>query len=279
MPELPEVEICRRNLERWAAARVVAHVDVCDPAAVRTKLSTKLVDAHPEAEAWMARLTGLRTTGWQRRGKRLMWQLGDVGLLLHLGMTGRWVRRRHGGEMPRAAKLGVHLDDGHVLWFADTRRFGCVVPGSVEEIGAMLVKGLGPDALEAPPSGEVLSQRMRSRGAIKTVLMDQARLAGVGNIQAVEALFRARIDPWMRADTLTVAQWDALADAIPVQLRHTIQISDDEEIAYMTDGDIDNPFEVYGRAGLPCTACGADIMQGRQGGRSTFWCAACQTGG
>lgn len=278
MPELPEVEACRRNLVRWTAGCRVAAVQVPDPGAVRATRSTSPADALPDGVARVQGVVGQRTVALRRRGKRIAWQLDSAAWLLHLGMTGRWVRRG-GGALPRFARLGVTLDDGHTLWFCDSRRFGCVAPVEASEIGEHLADGLGPDALDTPWTGAMLAAHMRTTSAVKVALMDQARLAGVGNIQAVEALFRAGIDPRASCRALAPADWDRLAQALPVQLRATLADAEGDEIAYMTDGAVPNPFSVYGRPGQPCQVCGTPLSQGRQAGRSSFWCTRCQPSG
>jgi formamidopyrimidine-DNA glycosylase len=275
MPELPEVEICRRNLERWAGTRALAAVEIRDAGAIRPRLSTRASDADPDGAAKLRALLGRRTTGWDRRGKRLAWWLGDRGLLLHLGMTGRWVRRAPGEDPPGAARIGFSLEDGSWLWFVDPRRFGCVVVGEAASIQAQLESGLGPDALDQPPSAEELARRMGRGGALKPRLMEQDRLAGVGNIHAVEALFFARINPWADPASLDAPAWERLAAALPEQLRRAIDLSAADELVYVSEGG-DNPFQVYDRAGEPCSRCLTPIAKDRQAGRVTFWCPGCQ---
>lgn len=278
MPELPEVEVCRRNIERWAGSQRLVAVDVRDAAALRPRLSTKVSEADPEGPEKLAALVGARSSGWTRRGKRLAWWFGERGLLLHLGMTGRWVRR-HGEPPPAAARIGLGMEDGSWLWFVDTRRFGCVVVGAAGAIEQQLTAGLGPDALEHPQDAAQLAARLGSGGAIKPRLMEQSRLAGLGNIHAVEALFRAGIDPWADPARLGAAAWERLAAQIPAQLAHALALTAADEVVYVSDGGVQSPFEVYERGGAPCTRCGAPIASGRQAGRVTYWCPGCQREG
>ncbi len=275
MPELPEVEIARRQLARWLGGRRIDAVHVEDPAVVRSKASTLPRDAHPDGMAQAQALVGQTLDQTARHGKRLGLRAGPSAFLVHLGMTGRW-RWRTDGTVPRFSKLGLAAGDG-VAWFTDMRRFGCVVPVAPDALASALCAGHGPDALDAPPDGEALAERFDTRKAIKVALLDQHRLAGLGNIQAAEALFRARIHPSTPATALDPDAWKRLAQAIPVQLRYTLGATDAEEVEYMTDGKhVANPFAVYGRDEQPCPACGTAVARGRHGGRSTFWCPRCQ---
>lgn len=271
MPELPEVEVARRWLSRWSAGRAVVDVRVEDPACVRPRLDTRPSAALPDGAAALRSLVG-EARGVVRRGKRLGWASGCGAVLVHLGMTGHWVRRTS-DEVPRFGRCGLVLDDGATLWFTDARRFGCLVPvASFDALG----EGLGPDALDEPCDGEALARRVGGRGPIKPRLLDQGRLAGLGNIHAAEALWRAGLAPDRSADALDGAAWARLADAIVAQLRFGLEVTDAEEVVYLSDGGA-NPFTVYGREGAACPRCGGSVQRRIQAGRSTFWCPGCQT--
>jgi formamidopyrimidine-DNA glycosylase len=272
MPELPEVEVARRNLARWSAGRSVVELMLPDPEVVRRGLSTAPRDADPEGPARIGGAVGA-CGPLHRHGKRLGWRLGEVGLLVHFGMTGRWVRRL-GGPLPDAARLGLVLDDGATLWFCDARRFGCV---AVVDLGLEgLGEGLGPDALDHPWTGPELRAALAGRTPIKPALLEQQRIAGLGNIHAAEALFRAQIDPWLPCGQLDPAAADRLVVAFRAQLEEALVEFDAEEVTYLSDGARDNPFLVYGREGLPCVVCAAPIQRAPQAGRSTWWCPSCQ---
>lgn len=271
MPELPEVEITRRNLDRWATGQVLAEVRVVDAAAIRSTASTHPRDAHPDGEAQLAALVGRVAGPPVRHGKRLGWPFGDRALLLHLGMTGGWSRD---SEPPRFARLGLRFGDTW-SWFRDARRFGCVVPCETADLAAWLAEGHGPDAWLAPPDGPSLAARFRTDRPIKVALLDQDRLAGVGNIHAVEALWSARLSPLRPARALDPEAWARLALAIPAQLEAAITAQAGDELVYLSEG-ADNPFSVYDREGLPCPRCGAAIARCVQAGRATFWCPVCQ---
>lgn len=271
MPELPEAEIARRQLERWLGDGPLTAVVVEDPAVVRTHLSTRPSDGVPDGRKVLEGLVGLPPAGTFRHGKRVGWGRGPFGVAVHLGMSGRLVRST---EPPRSARVGF-VGPTETVWFVDRRRFGCLVVRPLEQLDALLREGHGPDALLEAPDAEALRSRLKGRRAIKVALLDQAVLAGVGNIQAVEALFKAGIDPRTRCDHLTEAQVARLAVVLPAQLQEVIDAEDAGEITYVTDGG-DNPFLVYGRASEPCSTCGTPIETLRQSGRSTFFCPTCQ---
>ena len=275
MPELPEVESAARNLGRWAAGRRIEAVEA-EPGARRI--------FRPESpRAFAAALAGARIAGVGRKGKQLLVTLetggGPLGLLSHLGMTGKWGRRRDGEEGPRHSRARLRLDDGATLHYDDPRLFGRLrlVPGAcfatVPEVAA-----LGPDPLadgvDPARLGAALS---RSRRPVKVLLLDQGLLAGVGNIQASESLFRARVDPRRRASSLSRAEVRRLAAAIETSVRLAIEEEDSPEIAYVEEPGAPNAFRVYAREGERCPRCRRSrIRRIVQAQRSTFYCPRCQ---
>lgn len=274
MPELPEVEHARRWLEHRTQGRVLASLELLDPAVVRSHLSTRPTHAVSDPTAAVAGLFGQPIGAPIRWGKRLGLPIGAPGspggLLCHLGMTGRWV-----AEPTLHARLGLRLDDGSGLWLDDPRRFGCVVvhPGP---LAPALREGLGPDALIDAPDGPALREALARRGPIKTALLDQARLAGVGNIQAVESLWAAQIHPSSRADRLDEHAWSRLAAALHQSLLRTLEQSGDGEIVYVSRDASASPFRIYGRDGSPCPRCEAPLVRERLSGRATVRCPSCQ---
>ncbi len=271
MPELPEAEIARRQLDRWLTGPALTF-SVLDDAIVRHTLSSRPSDAVDDPEEVLSRLGAPK--GVIRHGKRIGWSFaGSGGLLVHLGMSGKFVKRAARDEPPKFARLGM-IRDEIAVWFLDRRRFGCVTP--VDDVQAAIRQGHGPDALDEAPGGPGLKGLLTGRRAIKVALMDQGKLAGIGNIQAVEALHRAAIDPRTPCSKLADPQWDALARAIPEQLQFVIDAEDAGEITYVTEDPAANPFAVYKREGEACPRCGSTIESTKQSGRTTFWCAGCQ---
>lgn len=267
MPELPEVEFCRRTLTRWALGRRVVEVDVPDPRSVRLARTDRPTAAHPDGVAALRAVVSAAPAGeLVRHGKRLLWRFGDGALLLHLGMTGKWSR-----VPTRYVKVRLGLDDGTALHFCDPRLLGGVVPTTWEHGRALLSEGLGPDALDAP------FPELRGTRAVKVALMDQSLVAGLGNVQVMEALWRAHIHPATPCDRLTPAQRAALPGAIRAQLEATLALfADADEIVYVEEDRSQNPFPLYRHEGEPCPVCGTPIARMIQGGRSTYWCPGCQ---
>jgi formamidopyrimidine-DNA glycosylase len=206
-----------------------------------------------------------------------------IGLWSHLGMTGKWVRRLSDDPRPPHARVDLTLDDGSRLVYVDPRMFGRLrwVPGARFDAVAEL-RALGPDPLtdgiEAPRLAERLAG-LPARLPIKVALLDQSLLAGVGNIQASEALFRARIDPRRPAASLSRAEVGRLRRGILASIAHTLETlaSGDADIRYVEEDRSENPFLVYDRAGQVCPRCKrARIVRVVQAGRATFFCSNCQ---
>lgn len=276
MPELPELEIARRQLARWTEGRALTSAHLPDPAVVRRALSSRPSDAVPDAAAALAPLIGRAPTAHRRHGKRLALVLGDLALCAHFGMTGWFARRPAAEPPPPLARLGLAWSDGQVVWLVDGRRFGCVQVVAASAVGEVLGEGHGPDLLTAPPTVASLRAALKGRKPVKPALMEQDRLAGLGNIHAAEACFRAGVHPATPCAALTDRQLAALADAIPAQLAAAIAEGDtDADVAYVNLGG-PNPFAVYGRDGLPCPSCGTSVRSEEQAGRTTFWCPSCQ---
>lgn len=275
MPELPEVETVRRMLADAIPRRRIAGARVS-----RKKLRTASLASLP------AKLRGRVFLAPRRIGKFLLLDMdGGVTLLSHLGMSGRWLFWEPGRPADRS--LGhVHLQldfaDGTALWFQDVRRFGMlrVVPTAKLARDPSL-RILGPDPLAEPRDGAALRAAARgSKTAIKLWLLDQKRMAGVGNIYASEVLFRAGVDPRRRAGALDAAAWDRVAREVPAVLEESIARMGTTFSTYRTlwnePGTYGEELWVYDRAGEPCRRCGTHVRRIVQGGRATFFCPSCQ---
>jgi len=275
MPELPEVEIAARNLRSWTRGRRIERIEA--------DAKARYVFRPSSPAAFARALAGARFREIGRIGKHLLVRLerdgAPVGLLAHLGMTGKWLRRKDAEPATRFSRARFHLDDGAVLHFDDLRLFGRlrVVPGArFEEVPE--VSALGPDPLERGIDPAWLGAALaRSRLPVKVRIMDQAILPGVGNIQASEALFRARIDPRREARALSARETKALADAVLASVREAIAREQGPEITYVEEPGFENPFLVYAREGERCPRCRKDtIHRIVQAQRSTFFCPRCQ---
>jgi len=206
-----------------------------------------------------------------------------VTLLSHLGMSGRWLFHP---TPPRGRAPHVHariaFADGSALWFQDPRRFGLLRARATEGISEdPALATLGPDPLGAPPSGPGLAAIARgARVSVKNFLLDQKRIAGIGNIYASEILHRAGVDPRRPAGRLAVREWDAVARLTSVVLAEAVERMGTTFRTYRTlwnePGSYGERLFVYDRAGEPCRRCGGPIRRIVQGQRSTYFCASCQ---
>lgn len=269
VPELPEVEIARRNLERWLSGRKV----------VKAHAPPSRIFRGADRAAFAA-LRG-RLLFADRKGKYLLLAFESGGAVAHLGMTGKWVRRPPKVEEPYS-RASLTLDDRQVLHFKDPRMFGRIEPAPVDRLWeAEAVRKLGLDPLKEGLTAATLKKAIgKTRLPMKVALMDQARLAGLGNIHAAEACFRAGIHPGRAPETLTENEWKRLANAIRQAIAFALRQQQDEEIAYVEEPGSDNPFHVYGRAGERCRKCKAAVIKSiPQGGRTTFFCPKCQPKG
>ncbi len=282
MPELPEVETVMRGLRARLEGRVIRRAEVRRP------------DLRwPLPEGLAARLTGARVLGFRRRAKYMLMRLapldgGDgTSVLLHLGMSGRMLVRRHGSN---AAALHEHVemetDDGWLVGFVDPRRFGSIdlVPTAAEDAHRLLA-GLGPEPLEEAFDGAVLFRALAGRRTpVKAALLDQRVVAGLGNIYVCEAMFRAGIAPNRPAADLTGAQAARLASEIKATLLEAIEAGGSSLRDYVQpDGELgyfQHAWRVYGREGERCRDCPGPPCPGVsrmvQSGRSTFYCPRLQ---
>jgi len=256
MPELPEVESMRAAWDRCVAGAVLAAPDTVD---------ARLLDP-----AVAASLCG-RAGPAARRGKVLLLPIGDQVLRLHPRMTGRLLTE---GAPGRACRLGWDLGSRRVR-FDDPRRLGTaeVLPARADPTAGL---DLGPEPWPTPLSGPDFAARFAgARGPIKPLLLEGARVAGIGNIGASEALFDAGIHPATPAGTLGPTAWTALGRGVWRWVSRTLAAHGGGDLTLLHAGG-DNPFQVYGRAGAPCPRCGAPILTAALGGRNTWFCGTCQ---
>jgi formamidopyrimidine-DNA glycosylase len=269
MPELPEVETIRRNLAPHVEGRTLERLEILDPRWSRPLAPRELADA----------LEGRTIERLGRRGKYLIWELsGEAYLLVHLRMTGNLLIDP---EEPPHNRVWFELGD-HRLAFTDPRRFGTGELALGEDArDAFLAARLGVEPLEDGFTAEHLHGLARtSRAPIKAFLLDQKRVAGVGNIYADEALFRARIHPLRPANRLTRAQCAALRDAVVASLEAGIAAKgatiDDFRDPYGVSGTFQNEFQIHLREGEPCRNCERPVRKLRAAGRGTYVCERCQ---
>ena len=269
MPELPEVETIRRNLAPHVEGHTLERLEILDPRWSRPLAPRELADA----------IEGRTVERLGRRGKYLIWELeGEAYLLVHLRMTGTLLLDP---AEPAHNRGWFELGD-HRLAFTDPRRFGTGELALGEDaLEAFLAARLGVEPLEDGFTAEHLHTLARgSRAPIKAFLLDQKRVAGVGNIYADEALFRARIHPLRPANRLTRAQTAALRDAVVASLEAGIAAKgatiDDFRDPYGVSGTFQTEFLIHLREGEPCLSCDRPVRKLRAAGRGTYVCERCQ---
>ena len=273
MPELPEVETIRRQLAPALQGRRLERVEVRDPRWCEP--------APPEAVEDALRGRLIERLG--RRGKYLVVSLEeDVHLVMHLRMTGNLLLVAGDDEEPGHLRVVMELDDGKRVLFVDVRRFGTgdVLLGS-GALAEYFASRLGVEPLSPDFTAEALRALSRGRRQpVKAFLLTQERVAGVGNIYADEALFRARIHPLRPVGTLRRSQVEALRDAVVDTLEAGIDAKgasiDDYRHVDGAEGSFQDRFLVHTREGEPCPRCGTAIQKLRAAGRGTYVCPRCQ---
>jgi formamidopyrimidine-DNA glycosylase len=266
MPELPEVEVTRRRLDRELAGKRFSKVEL-RVAKLRLPVPAELVEILP----------GLTLQAITRRGKYLLFDCGSGWLLVHLGMTG-FLRLLRGASPPgKHDHLDFFFADGSLLRFHDPRKFGIVTWFTGDPKQQRLLAEIGPEPLKGAFNGVYLFNSARERKvAVKQFIMNSSVVAGVGNIYANEALFRAGIRPDRAAGTLTAQECALLATVIRDVLEESIGSGSTCRVA---EGTVDyHPLnlKVYGRSGDTCSVCGERLEEIRLGNRSSVFCRSCQ---
>lgn len=270
MPELPEVETVVRGLRPDVVGRVIQSVT----------WDWERTIATPTPDEFAFRVSQQAIHAITRRAKYIVMTLQEGYLLVHLKMTGRLYVSAPvvQSDADKWVRVRFALNDGRELRFSDSRKFGRVY--WVHDV-ATITGAIGPEPLEADFTPQVLRERLAGhRRAIKPLLLDQAILAGVGNIYADEALFRAKINPNRPTDSLTDAEITALHGAIQAALAAGIQHEGASINWYRkpdgTQGKSQNHFYVYDRESQACLVCGQPIEKIRLGQRGTHFCPHCQ---
>jgi formamidopyrimidine-DNA glycosylase len=274
VPELPEVETVRARLEPVLVGRRLERVEILDSRLTRPYDPVRVA----------AELEGERIVAVDRRGKYLVvrFESGRV-LLIHLRMTGNLM---HGhGEWLAAVdphrRAVVRLDDGSDVAYRDVRRFGTWLLVEPDELEPYLGERVGREPLERSFTTKRLAEELAGRRTpVKAAILDQRRLAGIGNIYADEALWRARIHPRRPAGELDPDELKALHRGIRTALKAGIERQGATLRDYRTpdggSGAMQHEFKVYGREGEPCDRCGTPIEKIRAAGRGTWYCPNCQ---
>jgi formamidopyrimidine-DNA glycosylase len=273
MPELPEVETVRRGLEPALVGRRLEGVEILDGRLVRPFDRLEVA----------AELTGEAVERVERRGKYLVvrFESGRV-LLVHLRMTGSFMYAPTGSLPDDPHRRAVlTLDNGSDVAYRDVRRFGTWLLLEPGELDPYLAERLGDEPFSEAFTPRALAKRLRGRRApVKAALLDQRSLAGMGNIYADEALWRARVHPLRPAGELTRTEIERLHTGIRAALELGIARQGATLSDYRTPngdrGAMQDEFEAYGREGEPCSRCGTPIAKIRTAGRGTWFCPTCQ---
>lgn len=271
MPELPEVETVMRGMAAWLEGARITRITLSGVPLRR-----------PYPERFAERLAGRQIMGFRRRGKYILMRLDDgMSVIWHLGMSGR-VLRLEGDSLSPHLHFRLESDKG-ALGLIDPRRFGLLdLTETAREMDHPLLAPLGPEPLEKSFTAPALAGALAKRpGPLKTVLLDQRLIAGLGNIYVSESLFRARLHPARAASSLSPAETTSLTRAIKATLREAIAAGGTSLRDFVhTDGTLgyfQHRFRVYGREGRPCSACPGPgccpgVQRVVQAGRSTFFC-------
>jgi formamidopyrimidine-DNA glycosylase len=274
VPELPEVETVRRRLAPALEGRTLEQVEIAD-----ARLTRPLDPVEVAAE-----LEGERVRLVDRRGKYLIVRFeSGRALLVHLRMTGSFLHAPAGEELPADPhrRAVVTLDDGSDVAYRDVRRFGTWLLLEPAEVDTYIDTKVGKEPLADAYKAKHLAERLeRRRAPIKAAILDQRTVAGVGNIYADEALWRARIHPLTPAEALgppeVAALYRAIREALRAGIRRQGSTLRDYRLPDGGEGGAQHEFRVYGRGGEPCDRCGTPIDKIRVAGRGTWYCPSCQ---
>lgn len=270
MPELPEVEIIRRSIEPAITGKTILH------ASIRTAKLRNLLPADLDEM-----VSGQKIATVVRRGKYLLLHCTSGTILFHLGMTGNLHVVPSDFHHNKHDHLDLVLDNGYLLRFTDPRRFGTILWCYANPLQHPLLVSHGPEPLQPEFSTDYLYDKTRGRKIpIKQLIMDSHVVAGIGNIYASEALFRAGIAPETPAGMLSQSRCLTIVQAIKSVLTDAIESGTNSLLQHTglqsPQGYFPYNFSVYGRNGAPCPNCGTSIEKRQFGGRSTYYCPKCQ---
>jgi formamidopyrimidine-DNA glycosylase len=278
MPELPEVEVMRRDLEREVVGKKIKAVEVS---------GTRSVRRHKNRKEFITVLTGRKITGVQRRGKYLVMKLdGNDALVVHLGMSGQLLRAKTAREKaPKHTHVAITFTQGGLLRFVDPRTFGEMFVAPYDELDQQVdeLAHLGLDPLETALSWELFGRMLaEKKSKLKPLLMDQKFIAGIGNVYSDEILFEAGLKWERQSDSLSQQEVRRLYRAISETLQDAVKyrgssLADEQYVdLFGKPGEYQQHHQVYGREGQACVRCRRPIHRARYSNRSTFFCDACQ---
>ena len=278
MPELPEVEVVRRDLDREVVGKKIKSVEVDGMRTVRR---------HHNRKQFTTRLVDHKITGVERRGKYLLLRLdGDDVLVIHLGMSGQLIRAKSSRDtMAKHTHVVITFTQGGQLRFVDPRTFGEMFVTEADNVEKEVTElaHLGIDPLETAMSWEYFGQMLAQRHAkLKPLLMDQKFIAGIGNIYSDEILWSAGLRWDRMSDSLTSEEvrrlYRSMMETLQEAVKHRGSSLADEQYVdlFGRPGEFQQFHNVYAREGQSCPRCRHSVVRERVSGRSTFYCSACQ---
>jgi formamidopyrimidine-DNA glycosylase len=278
MPELPEVEVMRRDLDKEIVGKKIKSVEVTGNRSVRR---------HANKKEFITQLEGHKITAVQRRGKYLVIRLdGAEALIVHLGMSGQLLRAKSAREKaPKHTHVVITFTQGGLLRFVDPRTFGEMFVTKYDDIDEEVeeLAHLGMDPLETAMSWELFGRLLADRKArLKNLLMDQKFIAGIGNVYSDEILFTAGLRWDRMSDSLSQQEVRRLYRAISETLQEAVKyrgssLADEQYVdLFGQPGEFQHYHQVYDKEGSPCQRCRRPVHRARFSNRSTFYCEACQ---
>ncbi|GKT02474.1 DNA-formamidopyrimidine glycosylase [Furfurilactobacillus sp. WILCCON 0119] len=267
MPELPEVETVRRGLTKMVVGKTITKIDVFYDKMILNGVSD-----------FKKRLTGQQILRVDRRGKYLLFRFtDDLTMVSHLRMEGKYFGAPAGTPVDKHTHVIFHLDDGQELCYNDTRKFGRMIvihTGDEDTVGGL--KSLGPEPTpETLTVDYLVAKAAKSRKAVKTWLLDQQNVAGLGNIYCDEVLWLSKIHPEQPTNSLTRSQWASLRENIFAELQLAIDHHGTTVFTYSAfghAGEFQNELHAYGHVGEPCERCGTEMVKIKVGERGTTFC-------
>ena len=271
MPELPEVETVRRGLEKLILGKKISNIEIRYPKMIKTDLNQ-----------FQKELPGQVIQSMGRRGKHLLFNLRDKVLISHLRMEGKYFY--YPDEIPerKHAHILVHFEDGTTLVYEDVRKFGTMELLAPELLDSYFIsKKLGPEPTDQDfDLGRFKLALKKSKKPIKSHLLDQTLVAGLGNIYVDEVLWRAKVHPSRHSNSLTAQEARKAHDETIKVLGQAVEKGGSTIRSYTNafgeDGTMQEFHQVYDKAGQACSRCGSTIEKIQLGGRGTYFCPKCQ---
>ena len=271
MPELPEVETVRRGLEKMILGKKISNIDIRYPKMIKTDL-----------DEFQKEMPGQVIQSMGRRGKYLLFYLSDKVLISHLRMEGKYFYYPDQVPERKHAHVLIHFEDGETLVYEDVRKFGTMELLAPELLDAYFVsKKLGPEPTEQDFDLEIFRGALKkSKKPIKSHLLDQTLVAGLGNIYVDEVLWRAKVHPSRLSSSLTAQEARKVHDETIKVLGEAVEKGGSTIRTYTNafgeDGTMQEFHQVYDKTGQACSRCGAIIEKIQLGGRGTHFCPKCQ---